>query len=89
MQVQSGAGADSLIGGGLGDIVMQARGMIVLSVVLENDYLSGGIGSDFIEGGVGNDTISAATYYFGEYDGRNTIIGGAGDDTVVIPYRYG
>lgn len=101
-----GSGADSLIGSAAGDLLGGAGGNDTVLGQGGADSLEGGPGNDSLVGGAGNDILSGGelsdrTYYldYDEFsavlidDGRDTLDGGAGIDTVVVPevtnYPYG
>lgn len=70
-----GAGADTLLGNVLANILDGGAGSDTLRGIGGNDTLLGRTGNDLLDGGVGNDTLSG-----GEND--DVLIGGAGNDTL-------
>lgn len=96
-----GRGDDSLIGSALGQSLDGGLGDDTVSGAGGSDVLAGGRGEDLLRGGTGNDSLLGATIVFpvsGEDDpnsdafmdaliddGRDTLDGGAGSDTVVVP----
>ncbi|MFU8865141.1 MAG: Hint domain-containing protein [Rhodobacterales bacterium] len=66
VNVDGGAGNDSLVGGSGNDTLLGGDG---------NDTILGGGGNDMIEGGAGNDLLAGG-------DGDDSIDGGSGDDLI-------
>lgn len=96
-----GRGDDSLIGSQIGQSLDGGLGNDTLRGAGGDDVLAGGRGEDLLLGGSGNDSLVGATILYpvsGEDDpngdafwsallddGQDTLNGGAGDDTVVVP----
>ena len=88
LNVTSGGGADSLIGGTKGDTISGGAGNDTIDGTTGNSVITGGDGNDqitltetgaeHIDGGAGNDTIITSN----DLDIDDTIDGGAGTDTL-------
>ena len=83
--VNSGGGADEIIGGRGSDYLIGAFGNDLLEGRDGNDFLVGGPGDDILYGGSGNDT--AIIRY--TLDGSDTVDLGDGDDTVQVIFPAG
>lgn len=82
-----GQGADTLFGGETADLLQGNQGADFIAAGGGDDFAFGGQGDDemnlgeganFAQGNLGNDTIVAETT-----SGRNTLLGGQGDDAIV------
>lgn len=77
IDIQSGAGDDTITTGSGHDTVKGGDGDDLITTGKGNDNVSGGTGNDTIDAGVGNDTIVAGA-------GDDSINAGAGKDSIVI-----
>ncbi len=76
--LRGGDGRDHLYGGGGNDVLRGEDGSDYLYGQDGDDQLYGGPGDDVLDGGAGNDTF----WIGGIFDGIDSFIGGAGEDTV-------
>lgn len=76
VQIDGGAGNDTLSGSADADSIRGGDGDDVISGNNGGDSLQGGLGNDSISGGDGNDTIEGN-------DGNDTLLGEVGDDSLV------
>lgn len=91
-QLEGGGGADHLFGGDDDDTLLGGSGADFLDGSFGNDVLAGGNDDDQLVGGPGADVISgqggddvAWVYDLCEVSSGETIDGGTGTDTLVIP----
>ena len=82
MQVDAGAGADSIEGGSGADSLDGGSGNDTIRGGSGSDTITGGTGNDSILGGDGNDVLDGS-------DGEDTIDGGAGNDTLLGSFDTG
>jgi Ca2+-binding RTX toxin-like protein len=75
VNVDTGAGNDSLTGGSGADSLYGGTGNDSLYGGAGNDLLYGGVGNDSLDGGIGNDQL------YGD-DGNDTLLGAAGNDSL-------
>jgi len=76
LDVDGGAGADTLIGGGGNDLLKGGTGHDQLRGRAGNDELNGDLGNDVILGGIGDDVMR-----WSQGDGNDRMDGGEGEDT--------
>jgi Ca2+-binding RTX toxin-like protein len=87
--IQTGVGADRLMGGTGNDTLNGMGGNDQLFGDAGNDILNGGTGNDKLLGGTGNDALSGGTgndILWGG-SGRNKLYGQQGNDTLVVTGR--
>lgn len=77
-ELRGGDGRDHIYGGGGNDILRGEDGSDYLYGQDGDDQLYGGSGDDLLDGGAGNDIFWTG----GIFDGIDTFVGGAGEDTV-------
>ncbi|WP_439139940.1 M10 family metallopeptidase C-terminal domain-containing protein, partial [Roseicyclus sp.] len=73
-----GSGNDTITGNDAANLLTGNAGADVIDGGAGNDTLSGGLGNDSLDGGAGNDLLDAGL------GGLETVIGGTGQDTLVI-----
>jgi len=85
VNVDAGAGNDTLAGGGGSDTISGGLGDDVVAAGSGNDSLAGGAGNDTLHGGAGDDVISAGgdNDLVTGGDGNDAISGGTGNDTIL------
>jgi Ca2+-binding RTX toxin-like protein len=90
LEINGGAGNDTLEGTGGDDTLFGGRGNDLIYGGSGNDIVSGGHGNDKLDGGDGDDIITGSygnDGLTGGATGADTFIGGAGRDTVDYSHR--
>jgi Ca2+-binding RTX toxin-like protein len=84
VNVDAGAGDDSIVGGERGDTLNGGNGSDLIFGFGGNDRIDGGAGNDVLLGGFGNDWIrgGAGNDLIIDFFGRNDIDGGSGFDII-------
>ena len=75
VNINGGAGNDSIIGSALNDSILGAGGNDTINGGSGNDSLNGGSGNDVLKGDVGNDLLTGGA-------GNDSLNGGAGTDSL-------
>ena len=75
LNIPGTAGADTLFGGNLNDVISGQGSADILRGNGGNDTIDGGDGDDTLDGGDGDDTLISGT-------GTDTVLGGVGNDAI-------
>jgi Ca2+-binding RTX toxin-like protein len=84
VNVDAGAGSDTIVGGERGDVLNGGSGNDLIFGFGGNDRIDGGAGNDILFGGFGNDRIrgGSGSDILIDFFGRNDLDGGSGFDII-------